>query len=282
MNQKRTMELINTMNTTQTHTPVLEAKQLTKNYVLGKNNELPVLKAVDLSVQRGEFVAVMGASGCGKSTLLYNACGMDRLTSGSVLFNGVELSLLPEPALARIRLTNMGFIFQQIHLLKNLSIFDNIVLSGYLCGNRTRREVEQRATELMEQTGIAEIAGNDITQASGGQLQRVGICRALINKPDIIFGDEPTGALNSKASGEIMDLLGGVHREGTTVMLVTHDVKVASRTERVLFMMDGQIVAEKGLGAWPADGSSGTDEGAIADRKAREAELAQWLIELGF
>ncbi|TVQ35335.1 MAG: ABC transporter ATP-binding protein [Spirochaetaceae bacterium] len=267
-----------------TNNTVIEAQQLTKNYVLGKNNELPVLKAVDLKIERGEFVAVMGASGSGKSTLLYNVCGMDRMTSGSVLFNGVDLSLLPEPALARIRLTNMGFIFQQIHLLKNLSIFDNIVLSGYLCGNRTRREVERRATELMEQTGITEIASNDITQASGGQLQRVGICRALINKPDIIFGDEPTGALNSKASGEIMDLLGGVHREGTTVMLVTHDVKVASRTERVLFMMDGRIVAEKRMGVWPANGNGGAGdrETEVAAHKAREAELAQWLIELGF
>ena len=266
-----------------TNNTVLEAQQLTKNYVLGKNNELPVLKAVDLKIERGEFVAVMGASGSGKSTLLYNICGMDRVTSGSVLFNGVDLTRLPEPALARIRLTNMGFIFQQIHLLKHLSIFDNIVLSGYLCGNRTRREVEHRATELMERTGIAEIATNDITQASGGQLQRVGICRALINTPDIIFGDEPTGALNSSASNEIMDLLGGVHREGTTVMLVTHDVKVASRTERVLFMTDGRIVAEKRLGAWPA-GGNGAEGGEVgsAAHKAREAELAQWLIGLGF
>ncbi len=265
------------MKTTQPTNIVLEAKELSKHYVLGKNNELPVLKAVDLTIQRGEYVAVMGASGSGKSTLLYNICGMDRLTSGRVLFNGVELSQLPEAALARLRLTSMGFIFQQIHLLKNLSIFDNIVLSGYLCGNRTRGEVEQRATELMEQTGIAEIAGNDITQASGGQLQRVGICRALINKPDIVFGDEPTGALNSSASSEIMDLLGGVHREGTTVMLVTHDVKVAARTERVLFMMDGRIVAEKHLGAWPA---SGEMSGEAA--RAREADLTRWLMALEF
>lgn len=265
-----------TTQTTQTTSTVLEAQQLTKNYVLGKNNELPVLKSVDLSIQRGEFVAVMGASGSGKSTLLYNVCGMDRMTSGRVLFNGVELSQLPEPALARIRLTNMGFIFQQVHLLRNLSILDNIVLSGYLCGNRTRGEVERRAAELMERTGITEIAGNDITQASGGQLQRVGICRALINKPEIIFGDEPTGALNSKASAEIMELLGGVHREGTTVMLVTHDIKVASRTERVLYMMDGRIVAEKHLGACTTEAEEG------AGRKAREAELAKWLIELGF
>ena len=272
------------MNTIKKNPLVLEARQLTKNYKLGKNNELPVLKAVDVNIRHGEFVAVMGASGCGKSTLLYNVCGMDRLTSGSVRFNGVELSLLTEPALARIRLSNMGFIFQQIHLLKNLSIFDNIVLSGYLCGNRTRGEVEQRATELMEQTGISDIATNDITQASGGQLQRVGICRALINEPDIIFGDEPTGALNSRAAGEIMDLLGGVHRAGTTVMLVTHDVKVASRTERVLFMMDGRIVAEKRLGAWPAggNGSASDREAQGAALKAREAELARWLIDLGF
>lgn len=266
------------MKTTPSTNRVIEATNLTKNYLLGKNNELPVLKAVDLNIERGEFVAVMGASGSGKSTLLYNICGMDRMTSGNVRFNGVDLARLPEAALARIRLTNMGFIFQQIHLLKHLSIFDNIVLPGYLCGNRSRREVEQRATELMEHTGITEIATHTITQASGGQLQRVGICRALINTPDIIFGDEPTGALNSRASNEIMDLLGGVHRAGTTVMLVTHDVKVASRSERVLFMMDGGIVAEKTLGAWPAGGASG--DGAA--HKAREGELASWLIELGF
>ena len=258
------------MNTTQAQTTVLEANQLTKHYLLGKNNELPALKSVDLRIERGEFVAVMGASGSGKSTLLYNICGMDRMTSGSVIFNGVDLSRLPEPALARIRLTGMGFIFQQIHLLKNLTVFDNIVLPGYLCGNRPRRHVERRATQLMQQTGIAEIAGNDITQASGGQLQRVGICRALINTPQILVGDEPTGALNSKASGEIMDLIGGVHRQGTTVLLVTHDIKVASRAERVLFMQDGRIAAENRIGPWhPND-------------PTREVHLAQWLIRLGF
>ncbi|MFW6362755.1 MAG: ABC transporter ATP-binding protein [Spirochaeta sp.] len=270
MKNTQTMKTMQTMQTNQPNPPVLEVTQLTKHYMLGRNNELPALRGVDLTVERGEFVAVMGASGSGKSTLLYNVCGMDRMTSGSVLFNGVDLSLLPEPALARIRLTNMGFIFQQIHLLRNLSIFDNIVLSGYLCGNRTRREVERRAKRLLEQTGITGIAGNDITQASGGQLQRVGICRALINSPEIIFGDEPTGALNSRTSNDIMDLLTSVHQEGTSVMLVTHDVKVASRAERVLFMLDGSIVAEKRLGVHPADG------------KMREQELSRWLIGMGF
>ena len=125
----------------------------------------------------------------------------------------------------------------------------------------------------MEQVGVAHLADNDITQASGGQLQRVGICRALINKPDILFGDEPTGALNSKAAAEIMDLLTEINNSGTTIMLVTHDVKVAARTERVIFMLDGQIVAEKQLGKPSANGT---------EAKEREERLSSWLTELGF
>src|SRR6056297_38665 len=261
---------------------LLETKQLNKTYVIGKENEQKVLKDVDLKIMRGEFVSVMGPSGSGKSTLLSNICGMDKMTDGSVLFNEKELSRLTEKELSALRLNEMGFIFQQINLLKNLSILDNIILSGYLAHNRRRgtakkkvankKVVEKRAVKLMEKTGIAELAGNDISQASGGQLQRVGICRALINQPDIIFGDEPTGALNSKSSDEIMELLAGVNRGGTTVMLVTHDVKVAAKTERVLFMMDGRLVAEKHTGKYSGNG----------DLKAREERLSSWLLELGF
>ncbi|MDA3951581.1 MAG: ABC transporter ATP-binding protein [Spirochaeta sp.] len=250
---------------------LLESRNLTKNFQIGKDNEITVLRGVDLHIAGGEFVSVMGPSGSGKSTLLYNICGMDRMTSGEVTFNGRELAGLSEPELARLRLTEMGFIFQQIHLLRNLSIFDNIVLSGYLANGRSRSEVNAAARELMQRTGIAELADNAITQASGGQLQRVGICRALINNPEIIFGDEPTGALNSRASAEIMDLLSEVNRSGTTVMLVTHDVRVAARTNRVLLMMDGEVVSEKALGAM-------TDPGEIT---AREEELSAWLLEMG-
>ena len=125
----------------------------------------------------------------------------------------------------------------------------------------------------MEPVGVAYLAGNVITQASVGQLQRVGICRELINNPDILFGDEPTGALNSKAAGEIMDLLAEINKSGTTIMLVTHDVRVAARTERVLFMLDGQIVSEKHLGKPSENGT---------DRKEREESLSSWLTELGF
>jgi len=257
-------------------TILLESKQLTKSYVLGKQNghknEHRVLRDVNLQITRGEFVAVMGPSGSGKSTLLYNISGMDRMTSGSVVFNGNELATLSEQALSRLRLTDMGFVFQHIHLLKNLSIFDNVILPAYVARKCSRKMTNQRAVELMEKVGVAQLADHDITQASGGQLQRVGICRALINEPAIVFGDEPTGALDSKAAGEILGLLDDINKSGTTILLVTHDVKVAARTERVLFMLDGQVVSEKHLGKYSGNPSDG---------KTREACLSRWLLEMG-
>lgn len=252
---------------------ILESKELNKSFTISRSNRNHVLKDVNLKVNKGEFVSVMGPSGSGKSTLLYNISGMDRMTSGEVTFNGKNLSSLSEKELSNIRLKNMGFIFQHIHLLKNLSIFDNIILTAYLAKEKSRKEVNKKAEELLQKTGIAELAPNDITMASGGQLQRVGICRALINDPEIIFGDEPTGALNSKASGEIMDLLADINNSGTTIFLVTHDIRVAARTERVLFMLDGKISAEKVLGKCPADDT---------EVKSREETLTQWLAQMGF
>ena len=251
---------------------LLESRDLNKTFALGKQNKQHVLKDVDVQIERGEFIAVMGPSGSGKSTLLYNISGMDRMTSGSVIFDGQELSDLSEEALSDVRLTEMGFIFQHIHLLKNLSIFDNVILPAYLARNGGRKGVNRRATELMETVGIAELADHNVTQASGGQLQRVGICRALINEPAILFGDEPTGALNSKAAGEIMDLLADINRSGTTILLVTHNAKIASRTERVLFMLDGKIASERRLGKYTGNG----------DIRAREEGLSNWLLEMGF
>jgi putative ABC transport system ATP-binding protein len=254
-------------------TALLESQNLSKSFVLGNDNEYTVLSDVDLAIEEGEFVTVMGPSGSGKSTLLYNISGMDRAKSGRVLFNGQEITALSEEELSKVRLTGMGFVFQHIHLLRNLSIFDNIVLPAYLALEESHDEIDERAEALMGQVGVAHLADNEITQASGGQLQRVGICRALINKPDILFGDEPTGALNSKAAGEIMDLLTEINNAGTTIMLVTHDVKVAARSERVLFMLDGRIVAEKVLGKPSQNGTQ---------RKEREENLSSWLAEQGF
>jgi putative ABC transport system ATP-binding protein len=252
---------------------LLESKNLNKKYFQGKSNEHHVLKDVNLHIRKGDFVSVMGPSGSGKSTLLYNVSGMDRMSSGDVFFNDLELSGLSEKELSRLRLHSMGFIFQHIHLLKNLSVFDNIIMPAYLAKTMSRKVINRKASELIESLGIAEISDNDITQASGGQLQRVGICRALINEPEIIFGDEPTGALNSKAASEIMALLAEINRAGTTIMLVTHDIKVAARTERVLFMLDGKLVAEKEMGRFAAEKD---------DIKDREEILAEWLLEMGF
>lgn len=254
-------------------TTILESKQLSKTFKLSKNNQHQVLKDVDLTIEQGDYVSVMGPSGSGKSTLLYNMSGMDRMTAGSVTFRGQELSKMHDKELSHLRLTGMGFVFQHIHLLKNLSIFDNVLLPGFMARKEDRWTITQRAQKLMEQVGVDQLASNDITQASGGQLQRVGICRALINQPDILFGDEPTGALNSTAADEIMALFTSINANGTTIMLVTHDVKVAAQTERVLFMIDGRIVAEKHLGKPSRTG---------ADRKTREEHLANWLYEMGF
>ncbi len=252
---------------------IIEAENVNKVYRIGRKNTQHVLKDVNLQVKEGEFVAVMGASGSGKSTLLYSLSGMDRPTAGRVDFCGENISALSEDALAGLRLERMGFIFQQSRLLRNLNIFDNIVLASYLRKQEERPAINQRAAGLMERMGIPELADKEITEASGGQLQRVSICRALMNRPEILFGDEPTGALNSRAAMEVMELLAEINRTGTAIMLVTHDPRVAARTERVLFMSDGQIVGEMKLGKF-----CDTAE----DLKERERRMSGWLGEMGF
>lgn len=251
---------------------LIESTGLNKSFCLGKDHTVSVLKNIDLNVRPGEYVSVMGPSGSGKSTLLYTLSGMEPKSSGRVVFNNRVLDDLPDKTMSRLRLTEMGFIFQQIHLLKNLNLRDNILLPGYLAKLQSRKSVNHRASELMELTGIASLAGNNITQASGGQLQRVGICRALINEPDIVFGDEPTGALDSESTREVLDLLGRINAMGTTIFLVTHDVKVAARSERILLMRDGHIVSESSLGRYTER------EGESADREQR---LSSWLRQWG-
>jgi putative ABC transport system ATP-binding protein len=245
-----------------TTTAVLDAHGLTKTF-----DGHTVLQGLDLQVREGEFVSVMGPSGSGKSTLLYNISGMDEMTSGSVVFAGQDLSELSQKELARLRLTTMGFIFQHVYLLKNLCLLDNVVLPAYLAGLAPREELNERALALLERTGVADLADRDVSEASGGQLQRVGICRALINQPTILLGDEPTGALDSTAAAEIMDILGELNAEGTTIMLVTHDAGIAARTDRVLYMVDGRIVGDRHQGPYAG---TGLDQ--------RLAELTEWLL----
>jgi putative ABC transport system ATP-binding protein len=251
---------------------MLEVKDLCKTYIVNKKQN-HVLKNINLNIKKGEFVTVMGPSGSGKSTLLYNISGMDKSTSGSVNFEGNELCKLNEKKLSEFRLNKMGFIFQQNNLLNNLGIVDNIILPAYMAKNNTKKEINKYAVELMEKTKISDLSENDITQASGGQLQRVAICRALINKPDIIFGDEPTGSLNSSSANNIMEILLDINSEGKTIMLVTHDPKIAAMSEKVFFMIDGKIKGTFTLGKYKKEPN---------DIKKRESKLSNWLLDMGW
>ena len=231
--------------------PALCARGLSKSY------RSPVLESLDLDIERGQFVAIMGPSGSGKSTLLHCLSGMDRPSAGSILLGDTDVTALSEKELAALRLTRFGFVFQQAHLMPTLCLLDNIVLPGYLAGLRPRPEITARGRSLMERMGIADLADNGVTEVSGGQLQRAGICRALINDPGIVFADEPTGALNSATALQILDLLGEIHASGTTLVMVTHDTQVAARADRVLVLVDGQITEDLLLGKYEeAEGPS--------------------------
>ncbi|WP_068985624.1 MULTISPECIES: ABC transporter ATP-binding protein [Lysinibacillus] len=203
-----------------------------------------VLDGASVEISEGEFIAVMGPSGSGKSTLMFALSGMDSVDGGKIVFDGSDLSLVGEIELSDIRRTKMGFVFQQPTMLKTLNILDNIILPIMRDNRKNVARISEKARVLMKRVGIAELEQRDITQVSGGQLQRAGICRALLNSPKIIFGDEPTGALNSKSAQEIMDIFSEINADGTAIMLVTHDAKVAARAERIMFMRDGKIVSE--------------------------------------
>lgn len=257
-------------------TAVLKVKDLCKTYIVNRQQN-NVLKNVSFTLHEGDFVSIMGPSGSGKSTLLYTVSGMDRVTAGEVEFDGVKLSALSEKQAAEIRLHKMGFIFQQMHMLKNLSIYDNIILSGFQAlqrkgRTRKRSDVNAYAVDLMNRLGIIETATHDITEVSGGQLQRACICRALINHPRMLFADEPTGALNSQAAKEVMRELTRINQEGTALMIVTHDVKVAAQSGKVLYMVDGNIQGEIILGSYTGEN----------DLRERERTLNRWLMERGW
>lgn len=248
---------------------ILEVTDLCKTYIVNKRQN-NVLRNICFSVEEGEMVAVMGPSGCGKSTLLYTVSGMDSLTAGTVLFDGKDISKFSPNELAALRLSKMGFIFQQMYLLRSLSVLDNILLPAhqYKADNLSAKEKLERGKDLMRKLGIIEIADNDINEASGGQLQRACICRSLINNPKLIFADEPTGALNRQSSNEVMDELCKINTQGTTILLVTHDTKVAARCSRVLYLIDGTNQGEYNF----------TD----TNTRTRERALNNWLLDRGW
>lgn len=247
---------------------LLKVEQLCKNQILDH---------VSFTVESGEMVAVMGPSGSGKSTLLYNVAGMDQPTGGKVWLNGREITGLSEDEKAGLRLQRMGFVFQQMNMMGNLNLLDNILLpavafhKGRKADKKSKAELTDRARMLMQKLSISGLEKRSITQVSGGQLQRACICRSMMNQPEILFADEPTGALNKSAAAEVMEEFVRLNKEGTTILLVTHDSKVASRCHRILYLLDGSVRGELKL-------SKMTDD----TEKRREEKVNQWLMQMGW
>ena len=244
---------------------ILSAKGLSKSFA-HNGGQVHVLTHVDLDLYEGDFTVIMGASGSGKSTLLYSLSGMDRATAGSVTYGGEDIVTMKEKRLAKLRHTDFGFIFQQMHLVSNLTMFENVAVSGYLNKNKTAAEVKERVEELLEQMGISHIKTHLPSQVSGGEQQRCAIARAVINNPKLLFADEPTGALNRKNTKEVLNLLTELNQSGQSILMVTHDMKAALRASRLLYIADGNIIRELSLPPYNPD-----------DEKSREAQVNAWL-----
>jgi ABC-type lipoprotein export system ATPase subunit len=228
-----------------TNSTVLSARGLRKDY--GKGEAL--VRAVDevgLEVSRGETVAVMGPSGCGKSTLLHILGGLDRPTGGEVWLAGRRIDQLGERDLARMRRTDVGFVFQAFHLMDELTAVENVELSALLAGH-TAHEARRRATELLERVGLADRADFLPSALSGGQRQRVAVARALSNEPLVVLADEPTGNLDSASTLDVLQLFDDLHAAGQTLVIVTHDARIAATADRLINMRDGAFVDETRL-----------------------------------
>ena len=218
---------------------MLYVKNLYKSYETGKI-KYPVLKGIDFHVEKGEFVAVMGPSGSGKTTLLNILAALDKPTGGSVCLKGMDITKISENMIAKFRRKNLGFVFQDFNLLDNFSLKDNIFLPLVLQG-KTPGIMEQRLKPVAAKLGISDILGKFPYEVSGGQKQRTAVARALITSPKLILADEPTGALDSKASDSLLRLFKEINSEGQTVLMVTHSTKAASNAGRVLFIKDGEV-----------------------------------------
>lgn len=218
---------------------IIKTDMLCKAFVTdGEINH--VIKNMNLEIYEGDFTVIMGSSGSGKSTLLYSLSGMDSVSGGKVFFKDKEITSLKEKELSKIRKSNIGFVFQGINLVDNLSIYENIISPTYKTGAK-KKDVDDYAKALLEKIGLSGHEKKFPNQMSGGQRQRAAICRALINKPELLFADEPTGALNSSQGQDVLDVFSKVNAEGQSVVMVTHDLKAALRGNRIIYLKDGRI-----------------------------------------
>lgn len=222
---------------------IISAKKIIKTFKSG-NIDQTIINKLDLDIYKNDFTIIMGSSGAGKSTLMYLLSGMDKADSGSITFNGKDISKMNNDELAVFRRNNCGFVFQQIYMLDKMSLMDNVLTSGLLI-NKNKKEVVKKAKELFERVNIPEITyRKSMNQVSGGECQRAGIVRAAINSPTVIFADEPTGALNSDNSKAVLDVLTELNNDGQSIIMVTHDKKSALRGNRIIYLKDGKIFGE--------------------------------------
>ncbi len=243
---------------------LLEGVGITKSFSQG----VKVLDGIDIEIYEGYFTVILGSPGAGKSTLLYNLSGMDRPSDGSLFFRGKEITNCSERQMASLRADEFGFVFQKTHLVSSLSLYENIVLAGYLSGKLTEAEARKRADALVERMNLGEAKNRLPSAVSGGEAQRAAVARAVIGMPSILFADEPTGALNKKNSEEVMNILSSLAAQGQTVLLVTHDPQAALRGSRLLYLEDGKIIGELELETY-----NGGD-------REREEKLNNWLASL--
>lgn len=247
---------------------LLRGENIEKKFRQG-GKETPVLQNVSLEIYKGDFTVIMGASGAGKSTLLYALSCMDRISGGAVCYGNREISRYSEDQLAGLRAREFGYVFQQTHLVSNLTLFENVAVAGYVSGKEPPKEVNQKADALLTQMNVQQAKDRFPAETSGGEAQRAAIARAMISSPSILFADEPTGALNKSNSIEVLNLLTDLNRSGQTILMVTHDIRAAIRGSRILYLEDGKILDELSLERWSAQ-----------QEKEREEQATQWLSSL--
>lgn len=247
---------------------ILQAKNLCKSFTQG-GKETQILKSVTVDIYEGDFTVIMGASGAGKSTLLYALSGMDSITGGELTFKGTRMNGLSENKMAQLRAKEFGFVFQQTHLVSNLTLFENVAVAGAVSKSTDVKSVRQKALRLLTQMHAEEAKDRLPSQVSGGEAQRAAIARAMMNDPKLIFADEPTGALNKANSEEVFNLLTGLNEKRQSILMVTHDVKAAIRGNRILYLEDGNILDELSLPPYCPD-----------NEKERENRVSKWLSSL--
>ncbi len=249
-------------------TTVMKAQDVCKSFA-NNGGQNHVLDMVNLEIYDGDFTVIMGSSGAGKSTLLYALSGMDKPTGGKVYYKDSEVTGLSEKKMALLRAKEFGFVFQQSHLVSNLTLFENVAVTGYLSESKTAKEVNEKALELLRKMNVEKAKDRLPMQVSGGEAQRAAIARAMINDPGILFADEPTGALNKRNTEEVLHLLTALNKEGQSILMVTHDMRAAIHGNRFLYIEDGKIIGEMTMQPYGEE-----------EAKMREKQIDAWLSSM--